>query len=119
MMQNKKVFDLGNYTLTVFDDPSLDEHSDASDEPDVLIDLEMKRDDGEAKFSVKCHGQLSEKRVVDLITALNEALERARAAAKERGYYEFVAAAEKEGLDRKWVAAIMERGRSRLRLTNF
>jgi len=85
----------------------------------VLIDLEMKRDDGEAKFSVKCHGQLSEKRVVDLITALNEALERARAAAKERGYYEFVAAAEKEGLDRKWVAAIMERGRSRLRLTNF
>jgi hypothetical protein len=78
----------------------LEEGFDASDGPGVTIEVRVKsRDDDGGELSLIRIGFLEEENVGALISALTETLEQSQAAAKERGYYDYFAAVEREGKD--------------------
>ena len=99
-MTDKSTFNLGTgFTLRVYRDLELEEGADAEDGPEVAIEVRVKSRDDEGELSLIRLGTLEEKDVGALISALTEMLEQSRAAAKERGYYDYLAAVEREGKD--------------------
>jgi hypothetical protein len=99
-MTDESSFKLGTgFTLRVYRDLELEEHSDAEDGPEVAIDVRVQSRDDEGEFSFIRIGALGEEDVGALISALTETLEQSRAAAKKRGYYDYLAAVEREGKD--------------------
>jgi len=78
----------------------LEEYADAEDGPEVAIEVRVQsRDDDGGEFSLIRMGALGEEDVGALISALTETLAQSRAAAKERGYYDYLAAVEQEEKD--------------------
>jgi hypothetical protein len=78
----------------------LEESADASDGPGVTIEVRVKScDDDGGELSLIRIGFLEEENVGALISALTETLEQSQAAAKERDYYDYLAAVEREGKD--------------------
>src|SRR5262249_14427465 len=99
-MTDESTFKLGKgFTLRVYRDLELEEGSDAEDGPEVAIEVRVESRDDEGELSLRRVGALGEERVGALISALTEVLEQSRAAAKERGYYNYLAAVEREGKD--------------------
>ena len=100
-MTDKSTFELGKgFTLRVYRELELEESADCADAPGVDIEVRVKsRDDDGGKLSLIRIGYLEEENVGALISALTYTLEQSRAAAKERGHYDFLAAVEREGMD--------------------
>jgi hypothetical protein len=100
-MTDERTFELGTgFTLKVYREAELEEGFDASDAPGVTIAVHVKScDDDDGEFFLSRIGFLEEENVGALISALTEMLEQSRAAAKERGHYDYLAAVEQEGKD--------------------
>jgi len=100
-MTDKSTFELGKgFTLRVYRELELEESADCADAPGVDIEVRVKsRDDDGGELSLIRIGFLEEENVSALISALTKLLEQSQAAAKERGYYDYLAAVEQEGKD--------------------